>query len=161
VGKTWLGCALANQACRLGYTVAYLKMPGSPRSSLSRTAAVDMRSTRAVAKTDVLLMDDFAMRNADRLGVICSKYSMIATAVAQPLQQARSGDLACARRSELPRHWTGLLAMVERRPWRSSSISQITRALSALAPLRSHPSAAHPSWPTARVLAHIDRCRAR
>lgn len=27
LGKTWLGCALANQACRLGYTVAYLKMP--------------------------------------------------------------------------------------------------------------------------------------
>ncbi|MFP3534068.1 ATP-binding protein, partial [Burkholderia sp. SIMBA_042] len=27
LGKTWLACALANQACRLGYSALYLRVP--------------------------------------------------------------------------------------------------------------------------------------
>ncbi len=27
VGKTWLACALAHQACREGYSVRYLRLP--------------------------------------------------------------------------------------------------------------------------------------
>lgn len=62
LGKTWLGCALANQACRLGYSSLYLKMP-----RLTEELAIAHGSGRYAklltqwAKTDVLLMDDFAM----------------------------------------------------------------------------------------------------
>ena len=48
LGKTWLGCALANQACRLGYTVAYLKMPQTHRGTRYRAR---QRSIRASART--------------------------------------------------------------------------------------------------------------
>jgi DNA replication protein DnaC len=62
LGKTWLACALANQACRHGFSALYLKMP-----RLNEELAIAHGSGRIArllgqwAKTDVLLMDDFAM----------------------------------------------------------------------------------------------------
>ena len=62
LGKTWLSCALANQACRQGFSTLYLKMP-----RLNEDLAIAHGSGRYArllaqwAKTDVLLMDDFAM----------------------------------------------------------------------------------------------------
>ena len=62
LGKTWLGCALANQACRLGYTVAYLKMPRlTEELAIAHGSGRYARALAQWAKTDVLLMDDFAM----------------------------------------------------------------------------------------------------
>ncbi|WP_285181125.1 ATP-binding protein, partial [Mycobacterium tuberculosis] len=62
LGKTWLACALANQACRQGFSALYLKMP-----RLNEDLAIAHGSGRYArllaqwAKTDLLLMDDFAM----------------------------------------------------------------------------------------------------
>ncbi len=62
LGKTWLACALANQACRQGFSALYMKIP-----KLGEDLAIAHGSGRYArllahwAKTDVLLMDDFAM----------------------------------------------------------------------------------------------------
>ena len=62
VGKTWLACALANQACRQGRSVLYLRVP-----RLFEDVAIahgDGRYSKLLtqlAKTDVLLLDDWGL----------------------------------------------------------------------------------------------------
>lgn len=62
VGKTWLACALANQACRQGRTVQYLRVP-----RLFEDIAIahgDGRYSKLLtqlAKTDVLVLDDWGL----------------------------------------------------------------------------------------------------
>jgi DNA replication protein DnaC len=62
VGKTWLACALANQACRQGRSVLYLRVP-----RLFEEVAIahgDGRYSKLLtqlAKTDVLLLDDWGL----------------------------------------------------------------------------------------------------
>jgi DNA replication protein DnaC len=62
VGKSWIGCALAQKACRDGFSVLHKKI-----SELFRelaTAQVDGSIGRMLvrlAQIDVLLLDDFAM----------------------------------------------------------------------------------------------------
>lgn len=62
VGKTWLACALANQACRQGKSVLYLRVP-----RLFEDVAIahgDGRYSKLLgqlAKTDVLLLDDWGL----------------------------------------------------------------------------------------------------
>ena len=61
VGKTWLACALANQACRQGKSVLYLRVP-----RLFEDMAIahgDGRYSKLLmqlAKTDVLLLDAYS-----------------------------------------------------------------------------------------------------
>ena len=62
VGKTWLACALANQACRQGRSVQYLRVP-----RLFEDVAIahgDGRYSKLLAqlaKTDVLVLDDWGL----------------------------------------------------------------------------------------------------
>jgi DNA replication protein DnaC len=62
LGKSWLGQALAQKACRDGYTVLY-----KPAAKLFRDLAQARadgslgRVLETIARTDVLLVDDFAM----------------------------------------------------------------------------------------------------
>lgn len=62
VGKTWLACALANQACRQGRSVLYLRVP-----RLFEDIAIahgDGRYSKLLtqfAKTDVLVLDDWGL----------------------------------------------------------------------------------------------------
>jgi DNA replication protein DnaC len=62
VGKTWLACALAQKACREGYTALYLRLP---RLLQEMTIAKgDGRYTKllaTLAKTDVLVLDDWGL----------------------------------------------------------------------------------------------------
>ena len=61
-GKTWLACALGNQACRQGFSVMYLRVPrlleqlriAHGDGSLGKLLA-------QLAKIDVLLMDDWGL----------------------------------------------------------------------------------------------------
>lgn len=68
-GKTWLGCALGNQACRHGLTVMFQRLPllleelavshgdGSFRKRLSQ-----------IAKVDLLILDDFGIAAINAVG---------------------------------------------------------------------------------------------
>ncbi len=62
VGKTWLACALANQACRQGRSVLYLRVP-----RLFEDIAIahgDGRYSKLLtqlAKTNVLVLDDWGL----------------------------------------------------------------------------------------------------
>jgi DNA replication protein DnaC len=62
VGKTWLACALANKACRIGHTIKYERIPrllgdlyvAHPDGSYPKVM-------NRLAKIDVLILDDFGL----------------------------------------------------------------------------------------------------
>ena len=62
VGKTWLACALANKACREGYTAQYIRLTRLLRELM--IAKGDGRYPKLLAnlaKVDVLLLDDWGL----------------------------------------------------------------------------------------------------
>jgi DNA replication protein DnaC len=62
IGKTWIGCALAQKACRDGFSVLHKKMAELFRELA--VAHVDGSIGRLLlkfARVDILLLDDFAM----------------------------------------------------------------------------------------------------
>ena len=59
IGKTWLGCALAQKACRDGFSVLNKRMNELLRELA--VAHVDGSIGRMLARIDVLVLDDFAM----------------------------------------------------------------------------------------------------
>jgi len=62
VGKTWIACALAQKACREGYTALYLRLPRL-FEELS-LAHGDGRFTKLIAgfaKTDLIILDDWGL----------------------------------------------------------------------------------------------------
>ena len=62
VGKTFLACALANQACRQGRSVLYVRLPRLlPALAIGRGDGRYAKSLRQLAKTDVLVIDDWAL----------------------------------------------------------------------------------------------------
>ena len=62
VGKTWLACALAQKACRDGYTVQYQRLPRLLQDlSLARADGRYPKIMTALAKTDLLLLDDWGL----------------------------------------------------------------------------------------------------
>ena len=62
VGKSFLACALAEKACRDGFTAYYTRAPQLFRDLSLARADGSLRSLLArLAKTDVLLVDDWAM----------------------------------------------------------------------------------------------------
>lgn len=69
-GKTWLACALGQHACRLGFSVRYLRLPRL--FDLLRLAHGDgsyLRLLHLWAHTDLLLLDDWGLETltaADR-----------------------------------------------------------------------------------------------
>lgn len=60
VGKTWIGCALAQAACRHGNTVLYKRLPRLfEELELGHGDGRFPRLFRAIAKTDLLILDDW------------------------------------------------------------------------------------------------------
>lgn len=62
VGKTWLACALAQKACREGFTALYLRLPRFLQEIT--IAKGDGRYTKllaTLARTDVLILDDWGI----------------------------------------------------------------------------------------------------
>ncbi len=62
IGKTWLACALGQQACRQGYSVLYLRLPRLLQEM--PTAKGDGRYANvmaALAKTDLIILDDWGL----------------------------------------------------------------------------------------------------
>lgn len=62
VGKTFLACALANQACRQGHSVFYSRLPRLlPALVIGRGDGSYAKTLAQLAKTEVLVIDDWAL----------------------------------------------------------------------------------------------------
>jgi len=61
-GKTYLGCALATQACFLGLSVRYYRMPRLLEAlTIAHGDGRFTRLTQQLAKTDLLVLDDWGL----------------------------------------------------------------------------------------------------
>lgn len=61
IGKSWLGCALAQKACREGYSARYVRAPRFFRElTIARGDGRYAKLIAALAKTQLLVLDDFA-----------------------------------------------------------------------------------------------------
>jgi DNA replication protein DnaC len=61
-GKTWLACALGNQACRQGFSVMYLRVPRLVEQlRIAHGDGSFGKLLAQLARTDVLLLDDWGL----------------------------------------------------------------------------------------------------
>ena len=69
VGKTWLACALGQQACRQGFSVLYQRVPRLTEAlHIAHADGSFGRLLAQLARTDVLLLDDWGMTPLDQAG---------------------------------------------------------------------------------------------
>lgn len=69
VGKTWLACALAQRACRLGRSALYARVPRLLEDlRIARGDGTHKRRLIALAKLDVLVLDDWALQPLETYG---------------------------------------------------------------------------------------------
>jgi DNA replication protein DnaC len=62
VGKTYLACAIANSACRLGYKTKYLHLPRFIEAlSLSHLDGSYHKQMQQLQKFDLIILDDFGL----------------------------------------------------------------------------------------------------
>lgn len=62
IGKSYLACALANRACREGYTALYRRLPRILHElSISRGDGSYMKLLGKLARIDVLILDDWGL----------------------------------------------------------------------------------------------------
>jgi DNA replication protein DnaC len=62
VGKTWLACALANKACRLGYTSLYVRVPRMLQDLyVAHADGTYPKVMNRLAAPDVLIVDDLGL----------------------------------------------------------------------------------------------------
>jgi DNA replication protein DnaC len=91
-GKSYLACALANQACRKGLRVFYRRAPRLfDELRLARIDGTYPRLLAKIAKTDVLVIDDFAIgqltddARKELLEILEDRYGLRATIVTSQL----------------------------------------------------------------------------
>jgi DNA replication protein DnaC len=92
VGKSWLACALAQYACRRGHSAYYQRVPRLPEELATRHASGAFgKWLIQLAKTDVLLLDDWGMgaldttTRSDLLEIIDDRAAQRATIITSQL----------------------------------------------------------------------------
>lgn len=92
VGKTYISCALAQKACRDGYTALYRRVPRLLNELLvARADGTLSKLLSKLAKTDLLILDDWGIapladqERRDLLEVIEDRYGNRSTIVASQL----------------------------------------------------------------------------
>lgn len=92
VGKSFLGCALAHQACREGYTVLYRRLPQLFRElAIGRSDGSHGLQLQRLARADLLVLDDWGcIPLATGNDAITTRSSRNATACARPWSSASS-----------------------------------------------------------------------
>lgn len=92
MGKTWVSCALGQQAIRQGLSVLYLRMP--PLLEELRVAHADgsfPKRLSAIAKADLLILDDWGLKTIttperlDLLEIIEERHPLRSAIVASQL----------------------------------------------------------------------------
>jgi DNA replication protein DnaC len=91
-GKSWLGCALAQHACRRGHSAYYQRVPRlSEELRIRHAAGTFTRWLDTLKNTDVLLLDDWGMvaldaqTRADLLEIIDDRAASRATIITSQL----------------------------------------------------------------------------
>jgi DNA replication protein DnaC len=93
VGKSFLACALAQKACRQGYTAFYQRLPRLlTELEIARGDGRSPKLMRQLAKVDVLVLDDWGLENGlndrqrrDLLEILDDRYASRATVVTSQL----------------------------------------------------------------------------
>jgi len=92
VGKTWLACALAHQACREGHTALYQRLPRLLHDiALARGDGRYPKLLASLAKVDVLVIDDWGLApmstdsHRDLLEILEDRYGARSTLVTSQL----------------------------------------------------------------------------
>ena len=92
IGKSWIACALAHSACRHGYSASYRRLPRLlSELAIARADASYPRLLASLAKTEVLVIDDFgfakltAENRRDLLEVIEDRYGVRSTVLTSQL----------------------------------------------------------------------------
>ncbi len=100
VGKTWIACALAQQACRQGFTTRYLRVPRLFEDlRLAHADGSFPKLLRELAKTDLLLLDDWGLLGLDApsrrdlLELIDERHAQRATLITSQLPVEHWHDL--------------------------------------------------------------------
>ncbi len=98
-GKTFIGCALAQQACRKGYRALYRRAPRlTDELTLARADGTYVRLLARLARIDVLVIDDWAhapLRDQERrdlLEVLDDRYGVRSTIVTSQLPVTKWHD---------------------------------------------------------------------
>jgi len=99
VGKTYLACALANAACRQGYTALYQRLPRLfEELAIAHADGRYLKLMAALAKVDVLVLDDWGLaildgeRRRDLLELLDERYQTRSTLVTSQLPVAHWHD---------------------------------------------------------------------
>lgn len=92
VGKTYLACALANRACRMGYTAFYIRLPKLFQElAVARADGSYPKIMKKLTKSKALLLDDLglapmsAQERRDLLEVIEDRHGLASTIIAAQL----------------------------------------------------------------------------
>jgi DNA replication protein DnaC len=92
VGKSWLSCALAQKACRDGYSVLYARVPRLFADlELAHGDGRFARLFRSLTKTDLLILDDWgpdrlnASQRRDLMEIVEDRYGAGATLITSQL----------------------------------------------------------------------------
>lgn len=92
VGKTWLACALAQQACRQGYSAYYVRLPRLlDELTIGRGDGRYSKLLKQLARIDTLLIDDWGLavlgdaHRRDLLEVLDDRHGVRSTIVTSQL----------------------------------------------------------------------------
>jgi DNA replication protein DnaC len=92
VGKTWLACALAHQACRQSYSAYYVRLPRLlDELSIGRADGRYSKLLKQLARIDVLVIDDWGLavlddvHRRDLLEVLDDRHNARSTVVTSQL----------------------------------------------------------------------------
>jgi DNA replication protein DnaC len=99
VGKTYLACALADAACRQGFTALYQRLPRLfEELAIARADGRLLKLMATLAKVDVLVLDDWGLaildgeRRRDLLEILDERYQTRSTLVTSQLPVAHWHD---------------------------------------------------------------------
>jgi DNA replication protein DnaC len=88
VGKSWIACALGNNACRKGHRVLYRRVPRLlDELALARAEGSYAKQLAKLAKVEVLILDDWGLgslkeaHRSDLLEVLEDRYARLSTIV--------------------------------------------------------------------------------
>ena len=91
-GKTYLGCAIAQKACRDGFSVLYYRLGKLIYElALNRGEGVYLKTLKKIAKVDILILDDWGLeilnkeQRYDLLEILEDRYGLRSTLITSQL----------------------------------------------------------------------------